>query len=425
MAKVGNLQQGYVGKLEGQCFFKGADGSTQVRKITIPKNPKTLAQQVQRVIAKAVQANYKVMKNIADHSFEGKTMGFQCMNRFKELNMKHIRSRAIYLQEQGISLDEYYNFIALGSEAYRPTSVYVSEGTLNQVYAGINASFLAEVAVNANTYQGVIDALGARRGDQMTFVTVEKDSHGKYNFHYARVILDPRNANGAAALSVPFIVEGAIGNPNSRNNGTFGALAFESNTIQFKLSSGNVVAAGIIMSRRSGSDWFRSTCKLALSEAALGNDLLSLLSAAQISKQGAAVLDVENDAYLNNAGEGGAQGTSQAAPAPSNAPALSQEGKVNGVTQNINGGSTTVQSLTSFAFQGMNLSGATFKMTKNGGADVAPTSSSASEVSWTIDGAVATDVFRFFMDGTQKFMITVVANGGGGGNDGGEGGDAE
>ena len=67
MAKVGNPQSGNVGKLDGQVYYKGADGKTVVRKITVPKNPKTLAQRVQRVIAKTVTENYKVMKAICDH----------------------------------------------------------------------------------------------------------------------------------------------------------------------------------------------------------------------------------------------------------------------------------------------------------------------------------------------------------------------
>lgn len=424
MAKVGNLQQGYKGKLEGQCYFKGADGQTQVRKITTPKNPKTLAQQVQRVIAKAVQANYKAMKNIADHSFEGKTMGFQCMNRFKELNMKHIRSRAAYLQDSGISLSEYYNFIALGANGYRPTAVYISEGSLNQVYATINASLQAEVEIGGNTYAQVINALGARRGDQMTFVTVEKDLHGKYTFHYARVILDPRNANGAAALSVAFVDNNAIGNPNSRNNGTFQTLSVSGTKLVFKLTSGTVVAAGIIMSRRDKNDWFRSTCQLALSEEALGADKLSLLDAAQQSKEGAAQLDLDNDAYLNNAGVGGGAGTSTPASGDTSSPALSATARVNGASQNIGGGSLSTATLTSFAFEGMHLDDATFKMTKNAGADVAPTSQTASTVSWTIADAAVSDVYRFYMDGVVKYTITIVAAGGGGGGNG-ESGDAE
>lgn len=423
MAKVGNLQQGYKGKLEGQCFYKGGDGSTQVRKITTPKNPKTLAQQVQRVIAKAVQANYKVMKNIADHSFEGKTMGFECMNRFKELNMKHIRSRAVYLQESGISLSEYYNFIALGANGYRPTAIYLSEGSLNQVYATINASLQAEVEIGGNTYAQVINALGARRGDQMTFVTVEKDLHGKYTFHYARVILDPRNANGAAALSVAFVDNNAIGNPNSRNNGTFQTLSVSGTKLVFKLTSGTVVAAGIIMSRRANNDWFRSTCLLALSEDALGSDKLSLLDAATLSKAGAAQLDLDNDAYLNNAGTGGSEGTSSPAGGDSSAAALSSNVRVNGASQNIGGGSLNTTALSSFAFEGLHLDNATFKMTKNAGADVAPTSQSASSVSWTIADAAVNDVYRFYMDGVVKYTITIIAAGGGGG--GGESGDAE
>ena len=414
MAKVGNLQQGYVGKLDGQTYYKGADGKTVVRKITVPKNPKTLAQNVQRVITLTVGANYKVMKAIADHAFEECSMGFQCSNKFRSLNARRMRERAIYLQEQGISLDTYYQFMAKGQVDFRPAAIFISEGSLNQVYAGINANLKAEVPVSENTYAGVISSLGAQRGDQMTFVTVEKDTHGKYVFRYARVILDPRNENGAAPLSTAFVENGAVKNPSMRNSGSIYNLAFAGGKLTFSLSAtGTVVAAGIIMSRKAGDKWLRSTCQLAISEDALGSDRKSLLEAATAETNSASLYFDSDEAYLNNAGQGGSEGSS-VAPTPQEPTAiLGTTAVINGASQNISGGSVSVNSLSSVKLQGQNLSLATFKMTKNGSGDTAPTTSSDTEVAWTIAGAQVGETYRFFMDGAQMLAVSIVENGGG------------
>lgn len=421
MAKVGNLQQGYRGKLDGQSYYKGADGKTVVRKITIPKNPKTLAQNVQRVITLTVGANYRVMKAIADHSFEGCSMGFECTNKFRSINSRRMRERAIYLQEQGLSLDQYYQFMAKGQTAFRPAAVFISDGTLNQVYAGINPSYKGEVAISENTYQGVINSLGAQRGDQMTFVTVEKDIHGKYNFRYARVILDPRNENGAAPLSTAFVTEGAVTNPSLRNSGTIYNLAFADGKLTFSLSaSDTVVACGIIMSRKAGSTWLRSTCQLALSEAALGSDLRSLLTAANWENNHPSLYVDGEEAFLNNAGVGGAEGTSEAPDPASTEPLLSMTARINGASQSISGGSVSLTSLSSVELLGQNLSGATFKMIKSGSStEVAPTSSSNTSASWTIADAAVGDSYTFYMNNSQKLVVNVVSAGGdnGGGLD--------
>lgn len=413
MAKVGNLQSGYTGKLDGQTYYKGADGKTVVRKITVPKNPKTLAQRIQRVITKTVGDNYKVMKAIADHAFEGRSMGFQCANRFRSLNATRMRERAAYLQEQGISLYQYYNFAPIGSMNYAPAAMFISEGSLKQVFATIGGA-VGRLSVAENTYQAVINALGAQRGDQMTFVTVEKDINDNYTFNYARVILDPRNENGAAPLSSAFIANSAINCPNSRNNGSFSTLAFESSGISFKLTSGNVVAVGIIMSRKADSKWLRSTCQLVLSEENIGSDLCSLMEAAE--SDGTTQLDVESEQYLNNAGEGGAEGSSTPASGDST-PTLSNTITINGADQQIGGGSSNLTSLSRFSFNGQNLEDESFKMTKNNGADVQPSSHTDSLVTWTIADATVGDVYRFYWGTELKYTITIIASGGGGGGD--------
>lgn len=405
MAKVGNLQSGYVGKLDGQVYYKGADGKTVVRKITIPKNPKTLAQRVQRVITKTVGDNYKVMKAICDHSFEGKSMGAQCSNRFRQLNMQHCRSRAAYLQEQGISLSTYYNFIGLGTTLkYAPGAMYVSEGSLRQVFAGIDANLVGQVVVNGNTYGDVINALGARRGDQMTFVTVEKDANGIYTFNYARVILDPRNGNGAAALTEAFVENGLINCPNSRNRGAFAGLTVEDDTLKFKLTNGSVIACGIIMSRREGDKWFRSTCQLALSEAGLGDDKLSLLDAA--STEEVVALDLDSEAYLNNAGEGGSEGSSSSVPSGPATVVINDNATINGASQSIAGGSVAVSRLSSITITGQNLDQGLITCVADGETTVEPSSAGATAMSWSPNLGPGTHTF-VFKKGLTTFLTVM------------------
>ena len=72
MAKVGSLWlKGSTGKLAGTTLYKGADGNTYQREIVTPSNPKTVAQNIQRVVMSTVGAAYRTMKEICDHSFEG------------------------------------------------------------------------------------------------------------------------------------------------------------------------------------------------------------------------------------------------------------------------------------------------------------------------------------------------------------------
>ena len=72
------------------------------------KNPKSAAQTLQRVLVKVVGLAYAMLKVICNHSFEGITNGFECMNKFKKVNLKYLRERAAALQNFGQSLNQFY-----------------------------------------------------------------------------------------------------------------------------------------------------------------------------------------------------------------------------------------------------------------------------------------------------------------------------
>ena len=347
---------GAQGRIGNKTYYRAPSGATVARTVVTPKNPKTQAQTYQRVIAKQVSACYAKMKEICDHSFEGVTMGAECMNRFRKLNLVTLRNRAAEIQSAGISLAEFYQFQPIGSEKFVPAAVIISEGSLPKVKAGIdNQTSAMTMVAAANTYRSIINDWGLHRGDQLTFVAVTKDSDGDYNFKYSRVILDPRNADGSgASLDSAFAGEGNIVNlPNARNKGNL-TVQFANGKFYITLDEDPMAAAGIIVSRKAGDYNFRSNCKLVLDETVIGNDLCGLETAVQLSYSTSEIY-VENDAYLNNSGVGGSEGISSGASASDpDAPSFTSNAIINGASQNVNG-TTSVSSLTSLVVNGRNL----------------------------------------------------------------------
>ena len=301
---------GANGKIGNKVYYT-ANGKTIVREVSASNyNSKTVQQILQRVIMKTVMRSYSAMKDIANHSFEGVKTGADCMARFTSLNAAHIREKAAQMVNDGVSLATYAQFTKLGSKKFTPAPVYISEGTLTQIHAGITefsaaGSAFATLDVPANTYAALANQYNLKRGDQITFCTVEKDAYGEYLFKYERVILDPRTADGdAAPMSSPLIVDGAFGTPSRRNNGEFFSLAYDSEAKQLRWKSinGDVAAVAVIASRKSGSTQFRSTAKFVLNEAVLGSDKCSLLEAIGAAQAGSTEVYIEEDSalYLNN-----------------------------------------------------------------------------------------------------------------------------
>ena len=179
MAEANFQNYGASGKVGNQVYYRSANGKTVVREKVTPKNPKTTAQTLQRVIIAQVGLMYKAFKSICDHSFEGVTMGAKCANKFRKLNADYYRRRAYELNQQGIGLDSFYNFQPIGSSRFVPSAAILAQGQLPQVFPTIGDDELrtsvAKVAgVSANTYEAVAAALRAKRGDQVTFITVKQ-----------------------------------------------------------------------------------------------------------------------------------------------------------------------------------------------------------------------------------------------------------
>jgi len=414
MAKVGFWLQGSTGKLAGSALQKGANGSTIIREIVKPKNPKTSKQSAQRVFMNTVIQAYAALKMITSHSFQGIASGSKSMSRFMQVNLNYLRQRAA---EVGNNLDTLVNFAPIGDKGIRPARFIVSEGTLPTVPISITPdAFTAHVALPENTYQSFIDTYNLQRGDQITLVTIEKHVVDQRNYaHFARIILDPRDSEGnALPLSTEFItMQGGINMPNVRNDGNFKSLAFDSDHFDFRMSDGFVCCAGVIVSREVGAEWQRSFCQLVLSEEAISSTAVSLTEAINLSRQGYQ-LDItdEEEPYLDYAGVGGGQSSdsgsspSQTQASVSNTVVLTANGSP--VSQNASGGSLTCATpLTKVEISGQNLNLANLKAGTSsnvGSASELYMSNNNTKAIWT--GTVASgSVLYVFKNNTLWFTV--------------------
>lgn len=309
MAKTGFWLNGAKGKVAGTTIYQ-SNGETVMRVINRSvKNPRTTAQLIQRIITKTVAKQYSAMKEIVDHSFEGVTAGAKTMAMFRSVNNNLIRERIAAAQQAGDKFDEIFNFIPLKTNKFIPAPVQLSEGILPQVVVTSAADIASCQLGTVNTYQGVLNYLGLERGDQLTFVTVEKNN-GNYQFNFCRVILDPRESDGSAApLSTAFIGENNnVVKPSFRNEGSFANLSFrETGTVGFAIKYDfGVVAAAVIVSRKVNNDWLRSKAMLVVNTQGLEDDDISLQEALDLAIQGTEIY-TDSQRYLNNAGVGGPQ----------------------------------------------------------------------------------------------------------------------
>ena len=359
------------------------------------KNPKTTAQTLQRVFVKAVGMIYAVLKFICNHSFEGISNGFECMNKFKKVNLKYLRERAATLQNSGQSLYQFYQFMPLESDKWTPFAAIISQGHLPEVSVSIDAEGGHKAYVNSpsRTYADFVNAWGLQRGDQVTFVTVQK-LNGKYEAASARILLNPRNADGSGAPMSTEIVnsEGEFPCSNWKNHLNFSSFEFDTDHFNFVLGrGGDVVAAGIIVSRKDRSGgWFRSNCQLVLNEAGFGSDLCSLAQAVEHS-YAAYDIDLESEFYLNNAGTSGTGTTEESTPSGGSGgvtpgePAFNTQAVINGVSQSISGGTVTATApITSISVSGSDLGDVVFTAKVDGTGDaITPTSHDANGASFT------------------------------------------
>lgn len=310
------MARGSVGDLT--FYRRNAQQITRVRSRVV-KNPKTLAQQMQRTIMRTSVEAYKVLKEICDHSWEGVAYGANSYAEFLKRNIAMLRSLA------SVGGENTKAFLPSGFNGIVAMPFEVSNGSLTFVAPVYRDNLLkwnvaVPVAEPENmTYADFAAYIGAQQGDQVTFCVVRNsfstgvDEPVGVELNVARVILSP--ASGEFAETAFLALAGGSSNsyvvnsPNPLNEGVV-KFSFESPTgsgsnlvayVPIVGSKENISMAGCaILSRKSASGaWLRSKSVLGYDED-LNESGYTLRQASMVVSND---IVTPSDWYLNNANE--------------------------------------------------------------------------------------------------------------------------
>lgn len=278
---------GFFGIRSGSTknFTFSEQNGVQITKerVTRVKNPRTISQMRQRMLMATIGAAYSYLKAIADHSFEGKTVGQQCMSEFMRVNLNKFRDAAL-------NSNAAYAFNAYGDKLINPLRYILAKGSLPAMPYAINAKHQIALTYNvddASTAEKVYDAMGIKKGDMVTFVwVVGNASLVSGVFKYT-----PRQLN---IVRLKADKAGAVANPHD-------AFSYESNhtdlDINVNLSSGVLTLASteanfgaVILSRQNAGTWLRSNATM------VGNK--SIITGVSVANQ-LATYPIESELILN------------------------------------------------------------------------------------------------------------------------------
>ena len=300
----GNMLLGHARGKVGSLVFSRSNGKQVVRaKADVVKNPKTEAQKIQRILLNTVAQAYSKMQAICDHSFENVKVGQDSMSYFMRQNINALRTKVSEAIASGALMDEIFSFAPLGTALFVPNDYIISKGKLPKIDVADASSDEAMTALIANgTYADVINAYGGQRGDQLTFVAVVGSSIDNCTFKFARIILDPTDAQGEQLpLTTAFLDGSSVNAANPRNEGTITFTA-AANGLEFTFGDTYMFAAAVIVSRKGENEtWQRSEATLVANPSS--SELVYSLQYA-LDASDANNIDTPNSRYLNNSGNG-------------------------------------------------------------------------------------------------------------------------
>lgn len=246
---------GFFGLRKGSTknfTFSTLDGKqiTKERVIDV-KNPRTESQMRQRMLMTTVGAAYRYLKPIADHSFEGKTVGQKCMSEFNRLNLNKFKE-ASRNDASVVALNSYKDSMI------NPVAFILSKGSLDELPYAVNAQnqiFISVPAADVSTAEKIYNALGIKFGDMITFVTVKGESSlvgGVFSYTPNQLSIIRLKADKTGAVATPhdaFSVESNLAGLDIN-------VTAAENTLTLATSECNFGTA--ILSRDNNGTWLRS-----------------------------------------------------------------------------------------------------------------------------------------------------------------------
>ena len=256
--------KGFFGLRKGSTkslTFSTLDGK-QITKDRVydVKNPRTESQMRQRMLMTTVGAAYKMLKSIADHSFEGYSSGMQCMRQFNSRNLNRFKQAAA--AKGSVAFNEYKD------GDINPLPFILASGSLpGFIFSFDGESKLQIVSEKENadfaTAEGIYAALGVQRNDLITFCTVIGEgstSNGVYTYKAERFNIVRLYCDKSGAVSKPadaFTI-------STNNDQASISMSTAANALTIKTGAADFGA--VIQSRKNDSGWLRSDAVMIVAE---------------------------------------------------------------------------------------------------------------------------------------------------------------
>ena len=259
------------------------------------KNPRTEGQMRQRMLMTTVGAAYKFLKSIADHSFEGKSSGMQCMREFNSRNLNKFKAAAS--RNGSVAFNEYKD------GAINPLPFILAAGSIPALPFNMNAESHIELSfekedADFTTAEGIYAAMGVSKNDLITFCTVIGEGglvsgifdYTPLRFDVVRLVCDKSGA--VSNLVDAFTI--STNNADAAVN-----IATDGNKIT--ITSNEADFGAVIQSRKNDTNWLRSDAVMLVAE-----DLIAgVKTANQLATYPIGTELILNNGPMANEGEGG------------------------------------------------------------------------------------------------------------------------
>ena len=292
--------KGFFGLRKGSTkslTFSTLDGK-QITKDRVydVKNPRTESQMRQRMLMTTVGAAYKMLKSIADHSFEGYSSGMQCMRQFNSRNLNRFKQAAA--AKGSVAFNEYKDgdinplpFILASGSLPGFSFKFDAESNLEIVGEKENADFA--------TAEGIYAALGVQRNDLITFCTVIGEggsTNGVYTYKAERFNIVRLYCDKSGAVTKPadaFTI-------STNNDQASIAMSTAANAITIK--TGKADFGAVIQSRKNDNGWLRSDAVMIVDETVISG----VKTANQLATYPVGTELILNNGPMANQGDAGA-----------------------------------------------------------------------------------------------------------------------
>ena len=299
--------QGKLGNIVG---YKGRDGKKLARlRQTEVYNPKTTGQVFQRLIIATAARAYSMMQTICDHSFQNVSVGAKSQSYFLKRATKDLRDyiaknypemgSPTMITVKGLSSPTANNGAGVG--------LLISEGTLPVIRTTLLNEYIGYGNVMSigkdeeMTIGDVMSCLNALPGDQISILTLTKE----FGLSKTRYVINPELTDeqrktkwNLAKNDAQIIVEKEVSNEAT-------ITYDDSGLITVTAENGNKYGSAIILSRKNGNSWYRSTQQMNFEGDV--TEFLEENNPARILaewKAGSAQIDSTNPLFLNQAKEG-------------------------------------------------------------------------------------------------------------------------